>query len=264
MLLIANGAYKSGSTWLYNILQQLTEFAAPPPEFNRNGWVEPSIHPDRLQEFLDNYNSEESDYLIKAHYGSPEIVKIIESYKSIKVCNIHRNLRDVVVSAYHYESNKGMYNLPFNLYYWKKGRYTANTIHRYHYRWNESKASIYTISFEGLKNDFALEIMKISDFLGIHTDKTQIQNIKNVTSINSLKKKYAALDNTYTEIQFFRKGRTGDWKNHFDLLSLADMKRLEKKHLYEFTRFQKMLAMFSKFLYLNILTRVRIYKKTSI
>jgi len=42
MLVVANGAFKSGSTWQYYILKKVTGFVAPPREF-LTGWKHPSL-----------------------------------------------------------------------------------------------------------------------------------------------------------------------------------------------------------------------------
>ncbi|MDZ7829178.1 MAG: hypothetical protein U5K33_06725 [Halofilum sp. (in: g-proteobacteria)] len=56
MLVICNGAIKSGSTWLYNILVHLVELRRPPERYltanSRKRESNPCIRPDMLAEFL--------------------------------------------------------------------------------------------------------------------------------------------------------------------------------------------------------------------
>ena len=76
MLVICNGAIKSGSTWLYNILFNLLEFERPPERYLTDGSRKrkeaPCIQPDRPACFLENQGIASYEYLFKNHLAQPE------------------------------------------------------------------------------------------------------------------------------------------------------------------------------------------------
>jgi hypothetical protein len=72
MLVVSNGAFKSGSTWLFNIARSITQFPPPPEPYLNPEWVNPSIHPDELKALLAEESLAETDYLVKNHFGAQE------------------------------------------------------------------------------------------------------------------------------------------------------------------------------------------------
>jgi hypothetical protein len=140
----------------------------------------------------------------------------------VRVLNIKRDLRDVVVSAYyHYRREEGL-EVPFERYYWNRGRYVAERVREYHDVWNVSSSQVHVASFEKLKKSFAEECDRIGDFLGYDLSAAQIQNVKDETSIESLRKRY---DND----DFFRKGERGDWQNHLTTRMEEDISRIANR-----------------------------------
>ena len=227
MLVIANGAPKSGSTWMFNILSEMHHFAKPPPEFildNKN--VNPEIRYDRLADLLSNLNYRDKDYLIKNHFGEIEHRELVLSFDNVFVFDIERDIRDVVVSGYFYEMRRRSpeEREGFQRYYWTEGRYLADLVRNYHNVWREApRDRSFLVSYNRLKTDFAGEVLRMGQFLGLDLSDEQFGIIRDATSMDSLRRKY----DDDGDIKFFRKGAVGDWVNHFRGPEINDIKAIE-------------------------------------
>ncbi|MEM6886539.1 MAG: sulfotransferase domain-containing protein [Pseudomonadota bacterium] len=229
MLVIANGAQKSGSTWLFNIIQNLIDFSDVPEDFlldrkNPNS----EIVYERLPEFLEKVDYSETDYLLKNHFGRKEQRDVILGAQNTLVVNIKRDLRDAIVSAYYYNMMLTNKTRSFENYYWNEGRYLAGVIKNYHHNWESSPSSrVLFMSYERLKADPVNEVIGVGRFLGFNTTRKKAQTALEATSMENLRKKYK----DEGEIKFFRKGTTGDWRNHFHGLALEDIEEIDANGL---------------------------------
>src|SRR5687768_12681908 len=106
MLVIANGAYKSGSSWLYTIVRELVGGQRVPEAYQFPRWRHSALHPDRVAAFLDEVDFRSQDFLAKNHLARPDHRELLANRESVRLLNITRDLRDVLVSAYHHESGK--------------------------------------------------------------------------------------------------------------------------------------------------------------
>lgn len=231
MLIVSNGAFKSGSTWLFNILRCITKFPAPSDEYLNHGWVNPSIHKEKLADFLDNVDYASKDYLVKNHFKKEYQRKMLLSHKSIYVLDIDRDLRDVVVSAYYYHSRRKGYEGNFDSYYWSWGRKVAHKVRLHHSVWRVDSPNVYVSSYEKLKYDFVSETRRIGAFLGFDLSEQDIDLIKRETTLGRLREKYS--DN---DPDFFRKGNVGDWQYYFDEAMLKDIEKIRKKGIGKFDK----------------------------
>lgn len=237
MLVVCNGAFKSGSTWLFNILINITEFSNPTKEYlTENNKTNPCIQPDKLRTFLTNVDYHSKSYISKNHLERTQHKELLLSFSDVLVFNITRDIRDVVVSAYFHERNRHGYDGSFKTYYWTEGRKVAYNVHSYHNIWGADGSKIYVSAFEKLKIDFEAEVKRIGLFLGIELSQNEIEAIKKKTSMETLKVRYK--DNQSFENQkgsfFFRKGVIGDWKNHFDEKMTQDIERIKEYGLRKF------------------------------
>lgn len=227
MLVIANGAPKSGSTWLYNILEALHDFEPIPAEFKLDpDNVNPEIQYDRLEDFLKTLDYAEKDYVIKNHFGKPEHRDLILKFDNVYVLDIDRSVRDVVVSGYYYKMGKltPEQRENFEYYYWREGRYLADLVRSYHQVWKAAPSDrALTVSYENLKTSFDIEAQKIGQFLGLELSPEKIREAEEKTSMTKLRKKYK----DDGDIKFFRKGEIGDWKSHIKGSALKDITKIE-------------------------------------
>ena len=226
MLIIANGAPKSGSTWLFNIVQSIQKFAPIPEDF----LLDPSnpnseIQYDRLSEFLTTIDHSKQDYLLKNHFGGADQRDAILEANDTIVLNIKRNTKDAVVSGYHYTMKLSGEKKTFKSYYWNEGRYLADHIRRYHQTWETKPSSrVLPLSYERLKEDPLREITGIGRFIGLELSQSDAERVHGETSMEKLREKY----NDDGEAKFFRKGQAGDWVNYFDPSMLKDIAIIEE------------------------------------
>jgi hypothetical protein len=225
MLVIANGAAKSGSTWLYNIVDEFSGFERPPSEYlldeeNPNA----EIQYEKLGALLENLDYSSKDYLIKNHFNAAAERDLILSHPDVLVLDVQRDLRDVVVSSYFHNLRESTFEGSFDKYYWQKGRWQADLVRSHHEVWKAAPENrLYVSSYDRLKGDFSQEVQRIAMFLGRDISGQEIERIAEATSMKNLREKY----DDKGEIKFFRKGVSGDWKNHFGRLTTNDIRNVE-------------------------------------
>ena len=107
MLIVSNGAFKSGSTWFHRIASEIVSAERIPDEFQNENWMHQSVEPSLFKKFLDECDVAERDYLSKNHVRDPESRATLLASEHVRVLNITRDLRDVLVSAYFHDRREG-------------------------------------------------------------------------------------------------------------------------------------------------------------
>lgn len=236
MLIVSNGAPKSGSTWLYNIVDRLSEFQWPDRKYLTDSKNHPTIRPDALQAFLQAEDLTSSNLITKTHYGNVRQRDLLLSHPSTRVLDMTRDLYDVIVSTYYDACRREGFTGDFKRFYWLEGRSLAEYLIKYHQLWGDGHPQVFVTSFEALKTDFSNEVRRIADFLGVPVAEDRIARIESETSMDALREQYKhdpqhAATGKYA---FFRKGEIGDWKNHFDDRMLRDIADIEKAGISRF------------------------------
>jgi hypothetical protein len=227
MFILANGAFKSGSTWLRNILWLMTDFEEIPPPYQDPRlahWVD--VY--KMKQFLDDVDYANTNYISKSHIHNPRLRDAILSHDNVRVFDIERDLRDVLVSYYYHQVRQRRLRMDFERFYWLLGRYKAYQILQYHAVWDIGAPNVYITSFEKLKNDFDRETAAIADYLGLTVSASDIEAIKEKTSLARQQKDRGEEDKPEHE-RFFRKGIIGDWKNHFTPELLTDLEQIQSE-----------------------------------
>jgi hypothetical protein len=239
MLIVCNGAAKSGSTWLYNIVKHLVSAEWPPATYLTSSRKHPTIKPDLLERYLDEQDFRSRDVITKTHYGSPRLRELLLARPDVRVIDMDRNLCDVIVSTYYDSRLREGFAGDFRRFYWFEGRRQAEYLIRYHRLWGDGHPQVCVTSFEALKTAFADEVAKVAAFLGVGASAERIAEIRKETDIGALRDKYKD-DPFYSDPKnpFFRKGEIGDWRNHFDEAMLADIRRIEQQGLRRFDRIE--------------------------
>lgn len=219
MLIIANGAFKSGSSWLYQALRHLTGFGSPPASYVNPAWRHPSIAPGQLAACLRHVDVAQGQYLCKNHFGDRQSRDLILAHPQVKVIGIKRHTADVVVSAYYHYRRIERYSQGFETYYWRRGRRVAAAIRAYHQVWDVPSPQVYSSSYEALKGDFNAELGAIAQFLHIPADADQIEQIRQQTSFDTMKQA--------SKSGHVRKGIVGDWLNHLTPPMVEDLAQIE-------------------------------------
>lgn len=227
MLVLANGAYKCGSTWLATILTQLVPGRPVPAEYRnpsvRVGWLAES----RIAAFLASGLHRRAVYHSKGHVHAPRLRDLLLADDDVVVFDITRDLRDAVVSHYYHFRRQQRVTWDFPTYYRRMGRYKAHQIVRYHEVWAVPHPRVYVSSFERLKEDYAGEVRRLAGVLGTEVDDDQIERIRERSSLRTMARRWRQ-DDRPAEERHFRKGATGDWREHFDEESLADLAAIER------------------------------------
>ena len=233
MLIICNGAIKSGSTWLYNVVTRLAELTWPPERFlTLTNNAHPTIPSGKVAAFLELGLHNHGNYVSKNHYGRPKVRDLLLADSDVRVIDMTRDVRDVIVSAYYDACRRSGFEGSFESFYWQQGRVLADNLGRYHRLWGEGHPQVLVTSFEALKSDFPSEVARIAGFLGVQPSPSEIAEIEQATHIDRLRKSYSGEAEYATqENPFFRKGEVGDWSNHFGSKQIADLERIERDGL---------------------------------
>jgi len=226
MLIISNGSYKSGSTWLYNIIKTIVEPLPIPQEICDTGFKHPSIRFEKILEFAESI-PDELVYVSKNHLPPEKLSILLSGSKgNIKVLSISRNLEDAILSAWHHWCHEFSYNCCFQDYYWSSGRYAAMGIIQCNAYFEQlEKPWATTIQYESLLKEPNCNIKKLIEFLGDLCKNTDIDAIISLNNFESLRQKYQDKD-VINGKAFFRKGVAGEGAKFFNFTMRKDLKTL--------------------------------------
>jgi len=220
MIIICNGAFKSGSSWLMNIVRQLTNPVPIEAEWRNPKWSNPSIAPEKLEGFIKAHDELEGQFVSKNHLASPADRKVLldSGHRNVFVLNITRDIRDVVVSAYYHAVRVEEYTGSFEAFFKERGANVAKRVSSYNELWSAKNDRLYVASYERLQLDGVREISAVSEFLQLGTDPERVREVYEKTRFDAWKER--------TGSPHMRKGVIGDWKNH---LTAEDVERLRAK-----------------------------------
>ncbi|MCA9951635.1 MAG: sulfotransferase domain-containing protein [Anaerolineales bacterium] len=180
---------------------------------------------------------------IQAFFLGDEKVKSLvrKIFAESKIIYVHRDGRDVLVSLYYYEKNydQSLKQKTFSDYLKQPNSFDIQTYPGemdrvtywvYHVSSWLQKSNIFVVSYDDLQNEYVATLKKIADFIEeplnaeIHDVRRQGHNNGLFTKLKGRllnkmgKVKYSSI--------YFRKGVSGDWKNHF---SAADLQFFEER-----------------------------------
>lgn len=232
MLIIANGAVKSGSTWLAAILMQVVEPRPLPPQFQGPGTF-PSIQRDKLRQFLNEVDYRRAHFVSKSHFFFER--RLLSRYADVRVFDITRDVPDTLVSLYfHAQKKMKQWNMTdptlddVRAGYWRYGPDQVRDLVRYHAVWGRPARWIHVASYERLKADPHREIAAIGRFLRLPLSSERIDAIVRATSFEAMS---GASRPAGSDLDVrFRKGVVGDHKNYFDEDILRDIRRIEAEN----------------------------------
>jgi len=240
LLVICNGAFKSGSTWLFRIVKLLIPGKPIPPEFHSTAeWKGMSIAKKKLSKFLEKVDYKNENYVCKAHYNDVKIRSLLLKFDDVYILNIKRDIRDVITSAYYHYNRRNGVKWTFDEFYWRKGRNLVGYISEYHNIWYPIEGKIYVSSYQGLYQDFDKEVRRICNFLNYYLKPGELGHLKEKTSLEIFRKSWKE-ESSPPEKRFFRKGIIGDWKNHFTPGIEADFNKMSREAQLKKTVIKKM------------------------
>ena len=247
MLIICNGIFKSGSTWLHAIILEVLKInninlTDVPIKYTNNIDSPTTIIESKFSEFLDNENHIKSNYITKSHYYLEKTM--MRDYDSnIHFFFVERDVRDAVVSHYHHLKKKYTFIRGFNMYYLFIGRLKAFEILNFNRKYIRAFGKDNFFKYSELKNNFEEVVLKISSILNLKLlSSEEILLIKKDTSISKMRSNLSlGKANYYSTISkdragLIRKGMEGDWINYFSIIQQNDIKNIEESKSLFFLR----------------------------
>lgn len=210
MWVIANGANKSGSTWIFQLLEATGSFSELPSEFQDKRFSNASVAPNCISKAVGKLGSDEVAYVSKQHWPQSNAETL--SVSNIKMVNIIRDIRDMVVSRYHHEVRVGNEINDISQFIREKGASLVSNYCSYHQYWLDSihvkKENYFITSYEHLRTNDMAAANELFDFteLDISFDMREKAVEKN---------RFESKTNTGSG-SFFRKGKVFGFKDEID------------------------------------------------
>jgi Sulfotransferase domain len=233
-ILFVAGLPKSGTTWLEKMLGSFPGFTdVMIPEAvayeQKNGQSHLFELPGNI---FSRFN--ESLAVLKLHaHGSFRNFSILEKH-NLRYVVLYRDLRDVAVSHVFYVQSTA-YHPQHALYKRLNTKHAlihfANTLLPEFIDWvdswhqHESSPLSYVLKYEDLLKAPYEKLTEVVNHYCINTSDDEIKTIIQKNSFESMK---GGKTSDEGENSFFRKGESGDWKNHFDV-ELKEIYRIALK-----------------------------------
>lgn len=240
MLIICNGTFKSGSSWIHAIVLELCRvkqmnLSVIPSLYNPNVKSPTRILEKNLALFLNNEEYIKSTYLTKAHYFSKSTLGVNYS-ENVKFIFIERDIKDAIVSHFYHFNNYRKIGLSFGIYFNFIGVFKAYEMFLFNERCKANFNENLFFSFEGFKSSFLSSIKRLCKVLEMELlSDFELLEIQKNTSLNKMKDIAKKGGNQYypelkgDSHKLFRKGNIGDWKEHFSMNNLRILNKIENK-----------------------------------
>jgi hypothetical protein len=239
MLIICNGAFKSGSSWLHAILVELSivkklDLQKVPHKYTNDINSPTTIIESQLENFLLIEDYDFNNYLTKSHFFKKKTLRRKYS-DNVKILFIERDMRDAIVSHYFHMKNKYSYKPSFSFYYFFVGRYKAFEIALFTYRCKKFRGEEYFFHFSSLISDFEGTVRQIALSIGItEISNEEIKQIKEQTTLDKLREELKKGNISYYPTnkddnwKLFREGKVGSWRKYFKARHVKDISRVEQ------------------------------------
>lgn len=206
---------KSGNTWLRYLLAA-SFFPDEKVSQSNLSSVMPSVYDEKFE--LKNLTS-------------PRFIKTHEAFFSIypKTIYLARDYRDVAVSSFFYLQKKNKAEKTISAFI-RSDKLNSFGPWEWHVRTalnfaNENPQQLLFLKYESLLAYTEKELQRILEFCGVVT-KQSLSEIIASSSLDNLRKKESSSQKG--EEWFFRKGISGDWKNHLSEEDVAYLLRDKK------------------------------------
>uniref|UniRef100_UPI0037E822EA cytosolic sulfotransferase 3-like n=1 Tax=Semicossyphus pulcher TaxID=241346 RepID=UPI0037E822EA len=222
---------KAGTTWVSYMLD-LLYFGQTSPErqtsipiYDRVPFLEimlPSMATGKDQ--ADNLPT--SPRLIKTHFP---VQFVPQSFweQNCKIIYVARNAKDNMVSYFHFDRMNDVQPRPGDwisyIHRFKEGKMAFGSWYDHVGNWWKKKktySNLHYMFYEDLTEDTGREIDKLCSFLGLSPSVEEKQRVMGGVQFDNMKKNSMANYSTLPVMDFkispfMRKGKVGDWKDHF-------------------------------------------------
>ena len=242
MLIICNGIFKSGSSWLHAIVLEILKSKNIIPsvideKYTNNINSPTPIIESKFKEFLINEDYKNKTYVNKSHFYKLSTIRRNYSNSVVFIFS-ERDLKDSIVSHYYHINKKYNFMSSFSLYYWTIGRLKAYEIVRFNKLYRTYFKDENFIHFSSLKNNFSSTVQNIANLIGFSSlSKEEIRNLKEQTSISNMRSKILSGDsNYYSTIPkgregLIRSGNEGESLIFFSFKKNQDINKIEKLNI---------------------------------
>ncbi|XP_073326149.1 cytosolic sulfotransferase 3-like [Pagrus major] len=187
--------------------------------------------------------------IIKTHFPVQFVPKSFWE-QNCKVVYVARNAKDNMVSYFHFDRMNSVQPEPgdWNSYFHRfmEGKLTFGSWYDHVNNWWKKKqtySNLHYMFYEDMIEDTGREIDKLCSFLGLSPSADDKKQIMNGVQFDNMKKNNMANYSTILVMDFkvspfMRKGKVGDWKNHFTVAQNEefdeDYKKKMKDHTLQF------------------------------
>lgn len=166
MWIVANGAPKSGSTWIFQILTATGAFLRLPERFQDPRWLNLSVADRLVGKAADFLCAAPQSYISKQHWADRNAG--LAARPGIRIVNIIRDIRDTVVSRYHHDVRTAGYQGGISAYLETNLEKLIRDNVAYHAYWMDAgtaaPGSYYITSYEYLTDDYLTAGRALVDF----------------------------------------------------------------------------------------------------
>uniref|UniRef100_UPI003AAFCD4D cytosolic sulfotransferase 3-like isoform X2 n=1 Tax=Centroberyx gerrardi TaxID=166262 RepID=UPI003AAFCD4D len=221
---------KAGNTWVSHMLD-LLYFGQTSPERQTSiplhenvPMLEASIAPSSSTDWIDQLTI--SPRIIKTHLPVQLLPKSFWE-QNCKIVYVARNAKDNVVSYFHFGHMSMLQPEPGDwssfLQRFMEGKMVFGPWYDHVTGWWEKKqthSKIHYMFYEDLTEDTGREIDRLCSFLGLSPSAEEKETVIRGVQFDNMKKNkmtnYSTVPTMDLKVSpFMRKGKVGDWKNHF-------------------------------------------------
>ena len=248
MLIICNGTFKSGSSWLHAIILDILEMKSIkitkiPIAYNPNIKSPTRILEKNLDLFIKNEDYCNCNYITKAHFFNKKTLSNAYA-KEVRFIFINRDIKDAIVSHFFHFNNYRKTKYSFETYFNLVGAFKAYEMYLFNKRCKQNFPLELFLTFEGLKSDFSASVRSLCEILGLENiSAMDLEKIRTKTSLEKMKDAAKKGENKYypelgnKSHKLFRKGNIGDWKEYFSEKQLAVIDKIVKGYAPRYIRF---------------------------
>ncbi|KAJ8258204.1 hypothetical protein GJAV_G00194330 [Gymnothorax javanicus] len=222
---------KAGTTWVSQMLDLLYFGKSSPqrgsslPIYERVAFLEFCIPDFQIGADLAEKLTT-SPRLIKTHYPIQFVPKSFWAQKC-KTIYVARNAKDNVVSYFHFDRMSKVQpepgDWPSYLQRFQEGKMTYGSWYDHVIGWwekNQAYPNLLYLHYEDLAEDIDRELDRVCTFLGLSPTEEEKNLVKEGIGFDAMKENdmtnYSSfIDMDFSISPFMRKGKVGDWKNHF-------------------------------------------------
>ncbi len=235
--MVANGAPKNGSTWIFQLLKNTGLFSPVPDAYQNPKWQNSSVDDALVVSCAEELAASPTRYTSKQHWT--DCNDQLLAHAGIKVCNIIRDIRDVVVSRYHHDVRVVGYSKDLKTFIDEEADIIVKEAAEYHAFWVNSPYSnnetYHITSYEYLSDDDLKAGRELFEFAGLPLGNDEVEAA--VANSRFQKKPRRGPK------EFFRKGRAFGFVDEIDEAQSDYLLDLASKH--QFRRIKEAIAGFN-------------------